>query len=75
MNWYKKAQQWMNDNDRLEISIVVHCEDGYPVSSVMKHRHAKGGHWKYDADLDSGEQGGLKDIPEKVKALLPKGAI
>ncbi len=58
------------DGDRLEISIISDREEGIPVSTVMKHRFKKNGRWEYDADMDSGEQGGVKDIPAQVQQLL-----
>ena len=36
----------------------------------MKHRYKKNGKWEYDADLDSGEQEGAKEIPKLVRDLL-----
>jgi len=58
------------DQDRLEIIITSYREKGVPVSTVMKHRGKERGRWEYDADLDSGEQGGARDIPSKVRSLL-----
>lgn len=56
--------------NRLEISIVSYAEDGEPVSTVMRHRFKKNGRWELDADLDSGEQGGAREIPSQVRQLL-----
>ena len=59
-----------HDGDWLEISITSYREKGIPTSTVMKHRHKENGHWKYDADLDSGEQGGTREFPDKLRDLL-----
>lgn len=59
-----------DDIDRLEISIVSNKEDGVPVSTVMKHRNKEKGHWEYDADMDSGEQGSARGLPGRVQQLL-----
>lgn len=69
-----KFREFLKDQevkgDRLEISITSHREDGVPVSTVMKHRWKENGRWEYDSDLDSGEQGGARELPLKVKSLL-----
>ena len=53
------------------VNITSYAEEpGVPTSTVMKHRFKKGGKWEYDADLDSGEQEGSKDIPPKVASVL-----
>jgi hypothetical protein len=65
----KSFKEWKN-NDFLEISITSHSEDGHPVSTVMKHRFSKNGKWEYDSDMDSGEQGGAKNLPRLLENLL-----
>lgn len=57
-------------SDRLEISIVSQRENGNLVSTVMRHRGKKNGRWKGDLDLDSGEQGSVREIPGLVQHLL-----
>ena len=59
-----------HDGDNLEINITSYREKGSPVSTVMKHRYKDNGKWEYDADLDSGEQGGARQIPSQVQQLL-----
>ncbi len=68
----KTFQEWAEQSDWLEIVISIQSENGVPVSSVMKHRRSKNGKWEYDSDMDSGEQGGLKELPRLVGELLPK---
>jgi hypothetical protein len=60
------------NGDRLEINITSNRENGIPVSTVMKHRWKENGRWHYDSDMDSGEQGGAKQLPVFVKILLDK---
>lgn len=59
-----------HDGDHLEISITSYGEKGVPISTVMKHRFKQNGKWEYDADLDSGEQSGARQIPDQVRRLL-----
>ena len=59
-----------HDGDNLEISITSYREKGCPVSTVMKHRHKENGKWEYDGDLDSGEQAGAREFPDKLRELL-----
>lgn len=59
-----------HDGEHLEINITSYGEKGVPVSTVMKHRNKQNGQWKYDADLDSGEQAGARQIPSQVRQLL-----
>ena len=59
-----------HDGDNLEISITSYREKGCPVSTVMKHRYKNKGKWEYDADLDSGEQAGAREIPSKVQQIM-----
>ena len=70
----KSFQEYLAESKRetefLEISITSVKENGYPVSTNMKHRLSKNGRWIGDSDLDSGEQGGIKDLPRKVQELF-----
>lgn len=66
-----RFKDFIDDKENhLEIQITSYREKGIPVSTVMKHRHKDGGKWQYDADLDSGEQGGAREIPSQVRSLL-----